>query len=342
MKQEFGKTSKGDQTSLFIMKNRQGMEISVTDYGATLVGVKVPDKNGDLRDVVLGYDDVTGYEEGNVFLGAVVGRSANRIGGAKFTINGKTYKLTKNDNQNNLHSGNDYYFKRIWNVKEEDESHIVLSLFSPDGDQGYPGNADITVTYTLTDENEIKIHYNATADADTIFNLMNHSYFNLNGNDSGDILAQKVWIDADAFTPADEYSIPTGEIAPVDNTPMDFRTPKALGRDIEEEYEPLKQGMGYDHNWVLNGKGYRKVAGFIAEESGITMDVYTDLPGMHLYTANFIEKENGKCGAEYRKRHAVCFETQYFPDAVNKEQFESPVVKAGEMYDSTTTYKFGN
>lgn len=342
MKQEFGKTSKGDQPSLFIMKNRQGMEISVTDYGATLVGVKVPDKNGDLRDVVLGYDDVTGYEEGNVFLGAVVGRSANRIGGAKFTINGRTYKLTQNDNQNNLHSGNDYYFKRMWNVKEEDESHIVLSLFSPDGDQGYPGNADITVTYTLTDENEIKIHYNATADADTVFNLMNHSYFNLNGHDSGDILAQKVWIDADAFTPADEYSIPTGEIAPVDNTPMDFRTPKALGRDIEEDYEPLKQGMGYDHNWVLNGKGYRKVAGFIAEESGITMDVYTDLPGMHLYTANFIEKEKGKCGAEYRKRHAVCFETQYFPDAVNKEQFESPVVKAGEMYDSTTTYKFRN
>ena len=338
---DFGVTSKGEEAKLYILSNEQGMEIAVTDYGAALVSVIVPDKDGHPCDVVLGYDEAAGYEEGDLFLGATVGRIANRIGGASFELNGKTYELEKNNNGNNLHSGMDFYCKRMWGVKEAEDDHVAFTLESPDKDQGYPGALHIEVTYTLTVENEVRITYHAVPEEDTIINMTNHRYFNLDGHASGDVMEQEVWIDADAFTRADAESIPTGEITPVDGTPMDFRTKKTLGRDIEEDYEALNFGMGYDHNWVLNNQGgFKKVAEMSSDESGITMEVYTDLPGMQLYTANFIVEAKGKGGTVYHKRQACCFETQYFPDAVHKENFEGPVCRKGETYDTVTAYKF--
>lgn len=337
----FGTTSKGEEATLYTMTNRNGMSMSVTDFGATLVNVLVPDQTGKTVDVVLGYDDVKGYEDGTVFFGATVGRSANRIGGAAFELNGVTYQLEKNDHGNNLHSGLDFYNKRMWKVKQKTDNSATFVLHSPDGDQGYPGNLDIEVTYTLTEENEVKIAYHGVPDKDTLINMTNHSYFNLNGQDSGDVLCQAVQIDADYFTKADAESIPTGELIKVEGTPMDFRQKKTIGRDIEEDYEALILGKGYDHNWALNGNGsFRKVAEMSGNTSGITMEVYTDLPGMQLYTANFVEDEKGKGGVIYQMRHAACFETQYYPDAVHKEQFQGPICRAGESYDTCTTYQF--
>lgn len=340
MVSEFGKTSKGDTASLYSMKNKNGMEVAVTDYGAALVKALVPDKNNRVQDVVLGYDSAAAYEKGDVHFGATVGRVANRIGGASFKLNGKTYGLTANANGNSLHGGREYYNKRLWKAAERKDKSITFTLHSPDGDQGYPGNADISVTYELTEDNEIKIHYHGVSDADTLMNLTNHSYFNLSGHASGTVLDQEVMIAADAFTRADAESIPTGEIVPVDGTPMDFREYKPIGQEIEVDYEALVLGMGYDHNWALNGDGMRTVAGMRSKETGIVMEVATDLPGMQFYTGNFLISEAGKEGAEYKKRHGACFETQYFPDAVHKEHFEGPVVKAGEVYETTTVYRF--
>ena len=340
MRSDFGTTAKGERAALYTMKNQNGMEIAVTDYGAILVKVLVPDKDGKLKDVVLGYDDVRGYERGTLYFGATVGRVANRIGGGGFELNGKTYTLTKNDNQNTLHGGTDYYDKRMWKVEEADDGRISLMLHSSDGDQGFPGEVDIRVTYTLTGDNEVKIHYHAVPGKDTLLNLTNHSYFNLSGHDSGTILDQEVMIRSDVFTRADEESIPTGELVPVEGTPMDFCMGKPIGRDIQADYEALNFGQGYDHNWVINGRGYRQAASMYSRQSGIEMKVYTDLPGMQFYTGNFIEREKGKEGAVYGKRQGACFETQYFPDAVHKEQFEGPVIKAQEAYDTTTVYQF--
>lgn len=340
MVSEFGSTSKGESAKLYSMKNKNGMEIAVTDYGAALIKVLVPDKNNRLQDVVLGYDSAEGYEKGDVHLGATVGRVANRIRGASFELNGKTYELTANAGKNSLHGGREYYNKRMWKVGHTEDKSITFTLRSADGDQGYPGNVDISVTYELTEENEVKIHYYAVPDADTLINLTNHSYFNLSGHASGTVLGQEVMIAADAFTMADAESIPTGELVPVDGTPMDFRTYKAIGKEIGADYEALILGQGYDHNWALNGSGMRKAAGMRSRETGIVMEVMTDLPGMQFYTGNFLISESGKEGAEYKKRHGACFETQYFPDAVHKEHFEGPAVKAGEIYDTTTVYKF--
>ena len=338
---DFGATVNGDETKLYTLTNCNNMEISVTDYGAALTQVIVPDKEGNLCDVVLGYDEAAEYEAGGLFLGATVGRSANRIGGASIEINGKIYELVKNDNDNNLHSGPDFYHNRVWDVKEAEEDHVTFVLESPDGDQGYPGNLHIEVTYTLTEDNAVKISYYGVSDEDTVINMTNHSYFNMDGHASGDVMEQEVWIDADAFTRADKESIPTGEIVPVEGTQMDFRTKKKLGRDIYDDYEALNYGMGYDHNWVLNNDGkFAKVAEMHSDESGITMEVYTDLPGMQLYTGNFIIDEKGKGGASYHKRQAACFETQYFPDAIHKENFPGPICRKGDTYKTTTMYKF--
>lgn len=336
---EFGTTSKGE-ASLYRINNQNGCEIAVTDFGATLVQLIVPDKDGRKRDVVLGYDSAEVYEKRGASFGATVGRVANRIGKAEFELNGKVYKLTANDNQNSLHGGRDFYNKRLWKVAEEKDNRVTFTLHSENMDQGYPGNVDIFVTYELTDDNELKIHYHAVTDADTLINLTNHSYFNLSGHDSGNVLDQEVQILADAFTKADKESIPTGEITLVKGTPMDFNEYKPIGREIEKNYEALVFGCGYDHNWVLNGNGMRKVAGMRSEKTGIQMEVFTDLPGMQLYTGNFIVDEPGKDGVEYHKRDAVCFETQYFPDAIHKEHFDGPVVRKEEEYDTTTIYKF--
>lgn len=344
MKQrKFGKNTKGEETVLYTFENKNGMIMEVTDFGATLYSLLVPDKDGNLCDVVLGYDDPIGYEgPAGTFFGATVGRNANRIAKGRFILNGKEYSLAQNNGGNNLHSGLDFYSFRIWNVKEIGDNYIAFSLHSPDGDQGYPGNLDIDVTYTLTDENEVKIDYYGIPEEDTIINMTNHSYFNLNGHASGSVLEQEVWLDADMFTRADEVSIPTGEIIPVEGTPMDFRVKKAIGKDIEKEYEALIFGKGYDHNWVLNNHGtYAKIAEMYSDLSGIFMEVYTDLPGVQLYTANYVEHEIGKQGIIYQKRQGICFETQYFPDAINHENFPSPICKAGEIYKTTTCYKFG-
>ena len=340
MTHSFGMTSKGEEARLFTIQNGKGMEIKVSDYGAALVQVRVPDKEGRLLDVVLGYDEVQGYEAGNAFFGATIGRVANRIGNGEFQLGGRTYELTRNDGQNTLHGGRDFYNKRIWKTGKTGEDHVEFLLDSPSGDQGFPGNVKISVTYTLTKDNEIKIQYRAVPDADTLINLTNHSYFNLSGHASGTVLAQEVMLYADAYARADSQSIPTGEIVPVSGTPMDFRQLKPIGAEIDEAYEALEFGKGYDHNWVLNKKGYRKAAFMRSKESGIAMEVYTDLPGLQFYTANFVDHEKGKEGAVYNMRQAACFETQYFPDAVHKDHFEGPEVKAGEVYETTTAYRF--
>ncbi len=336
----FGSTSKGEKATLYTLRNKGGMEIAVTDYGAALVKVLVLDKDGKVQDVVLGYDDAEGYEKGGVYFGATVGRVANRIGGSSFELNGSVYELTDNDNGNSLHGGRDYYNKRMWQAEKPDDQKVTFFLESPDGDQGYPGNTKISVAYELTDDNELKIRYHGVSDADTLMNFTNHSYFNLSGHASGPVHEQEVFIAADAFTRADAQSIPTGEIVPVEGTPMDFREYKAIGKEIEANYEALILGQGYDHNWVLKGTGMRTVAGMRSKETGIVMEVLTDLPGMQFYTGNFLINEQGKEGSEYRRRHGACFETQYFPDAVHKEHFEGPVVKAGVSYDTVTAYRF--
>lgn len=340
-KRVFGNTVKGEAVTLYTLTNKNGMSISVMDFGAILHTVLVPDKDGNLCDVVLGCDDVAGYENGKAYFGATVGRNANRIGKASFTLNGIEFTCSANDGKNNLHSGPYSYAYRLWNVAEMTDQSITFSLHSPDGDQGLPGTIDIEVTYTLTEDNGVQITYHGIPDADTIINMTNHSYFNVAGHASGSVLEQIVWLDADVYTPTNAELIPTGEICPVDGTPMDFRIPKTIGKDIGEDYAALNIAGGYDHNWGLNNHGrFAKVAELSSDVSGITMEVYTDLPGMQIYSGNSLAADVGKGGVIYRKNQAICFETQYFPDAINHENFESPVCKANELYETTTLYKF--
>lgn len=339
--QKFGITKDGSKPYLYKMKNDAGMEVQVSDFGATLVNVTVLDQDKNPVEVVLGYEDAAGYENGTAAIGAIVGRNANRIGGACVTINGIDYKLAENDGKNNLHSGPDVYQKRMWRVVENGDDHVTFLLHSPDGDQGYPGALVMKVTYSLDEENTLMIHYEAEPDQDTIINMTNHSYFNLNGHKSGDVLNHTLWLNADAFTPADAASIPTGEIRSVEGTPMDFRTDKTIGKDIEADYEPLVFGNGYDHNWVLKNEGeFDKVAEVAGDESGIHMSVLTDLPGVQIYTANFLDGEKGRDGAVYEMRDAICLETQYYPDAIHHENFPGPICKKGEKYDTRTAYRF--
>ncbi len=340
----YGKTADGKQVTIVTVVNDKGMGMEVMDYGATLVSVTVPGKDGKLRDVVLGYDDVADYMRHGGYLGATIGRNGNRIGKSVVTIGGKEYQMDKNEGENDLHSGFHGFDKRIWEMEfNEDKLSVTFKLHSPDGDQGLPGNVDVKVTYTLTEENAIQIHYEGRPDADTILNMTNHSYFNLDGHDSGDVLKQKLWLDADAYTVVDAESIPTGENASVEGTPMDFRIEKTIGRDIEDDFEQLKLTDGYDHNFVLNhqGEGIRRVAKGTGAQSGIVMEVYTDLPGVQFYTANFVTPEQiGKGGCAYDKRTAFCLETQVYPDANHHENFPTSIVKAGEKYETTTIYRF--
>ena len=339
--QKFGITKDGSKPYLYKMKNDAGMEVQVSDFGATLVNVTVLDQDKNPVEVVLGYEDAAGYENGTAAIGAIVGRNANRIGGACVTINGIDYKLAENDGKNNLHSGPDVYQKRMWRVVENGDDHVTFLLHSPDGDQGYPGALDMKVTYTLDEENGLTIHYEAVPDQDTVINMTNHSYFNLNGHKSGSVLHHRMQLLSDAFTPADAQSIPTGEVCSVDGTPMDFRSTKELGAEIDAAYEPLILGNGYDHNWVLKNEGrFDKVVEVTGDESGIVMEVWTDRPGVQVYTANFLENEAGRNGAVYQKRDAVCLETQNYPDAVHQKNFPEAICKKGETYDTKTAYRF--
>lgn len=345
-KEKWGVMPAGEPVFRYTLVNDNGVSASFTDLGGIWVSMEVPDREGRMTDVVLGYDNVQAYLENPPHFGAPIGRNANRIAGAKFTLNGKIYELAANDGPNNLHSAPDLYHSRLWDTEVEEGSlgtTISFSLFSPDGDQGYPGNANITVSYTLTPDNSMVIAYHMVSDADTVANFTNHSYFNLDGHESGYAMGQKVWIDADTFTVADAVSIPTGEIVPVKGTPMDFTAMKVIERDINEDYEPLILGKGYDHNWILNHEAGEMALSAAAEsdKTGIRMEVYTDLPGMQFYTGNFLGKgPAGKDKMVYGPRYAYCFETQYYPNAVNMPEFPSPVLKAGQEYQTKTIYSF--
>ena len=344
-KEIFGQTKDGKTAYTYTVKNSNGMMAKFTDYGAILVSLYVPDKDGNVEDVVLGFEQLEDYFVNEPNFGSTIGRHANRIGGASFKLNGVTYELDKNDGEHNLHGGYNGYHKRLWETKTYDNNGqtIEFTYDSKDGDQGFPGNLKISVKYTLTEDNMIKIEYNAVPDKDTVINLTNHSYFNLAGQGSGTILDQIVWIDSDEMTYADKESIPHGEIIKVAGTPMDFNTPKMVGTDIDKDFDQLIWGKGFDHNWVLKTKKgeLSLVASLLDEKSGRYMEVSTDLPGIQFYTGNFLDGTLvGKEGAKYIKRSGLCFETQYYPNAINVPSFEQPVTKAGETYHTVTVYKF--
>lgn len=344
--ERFGQMPDGRQVDLYTLTNGNGISASFTNLGGSWVSMMVPDKNDELADVVLGYDTVEGYLANTPHLGEIIGRNANRIGNAEFTLNGVRYELYANNGPNNLHSAPDFYGTRIWEVELDESiigSRISFSLSSPDGDQGYPGNAEITVSYTLAADDAVAIEYRMISDKDTVANFTNHSYFNLAGHKSGPVLNHQVWLDADAYTPVNDVQIPDGSILPVAGTPMDFTRMKVIGRDIDQDYSQLQMARGYDHNWVLNHKtGLLSLCAKAYEPgSGRSMEVYTDLPGIQFYTANFLtEGTRGKEGAIYGPRHGYCFETQYFPDGVNHPEFPTPFLPAGEEYRATTIYRF--
>lgn len=337
----FGKTKDGKEINLYTITNENGAVLKLTDMGAVWVSIIVPDQNGNMDDVVLGLDSGEEYEQKNyVVMGAVIGRNANRIEGHKFTLNGREYILEDNNRGSNLHSGNNYYFTRLWDaepVVTDIGEGVEFSLFSPHMDQGYPGNLTVTVSYILTEDNSVIIEYSGISDEDTVVNMTNHAYFNLGGHKSGNIEDHLVWIDADNFT----YG--TDEVYPVLGTPLDFRQLKRIGDEINADSEFISKGGGYDHNFCLktNGTDVELVAKLVDEKSGRVMDVFTNMPGMQLYSGNFIWDGNkGKDGATYHPREGVAFETQFYPDSVNRPQFPSPIVKGGEPFYYSTVYRF--
>lgn len=332
----FGNTPKGNISSLYTI-SCGGLTAKVTDFGAALVSLLVPDREGRLADVVLGYDHASGYAKGTAFLGAIVGRNANRIQGAAFPLGDRTVQLTANEGDNNLHSGPDCYHLRLWQVVEHTESAITLRLESPNGDQGFPGRAVIRVCYALDATGALTISYEAVSDRDTIFNMTNHSYFNLAGHDRPELaMDQLLSMPARYFLPDDAQNIPTGEERSVVGTPMDFRLPKPLGQDIGQDYEPLRLQGGYDHNFEV----FCTPCAILHDpHSGRTMSVSTDCPGLQVYTANFLE-DQGKDGVYYPRRSAVALETQFYPDCVNHPEWKQPLVRAGERYRSRTEYRF--
>ncbi|MFC5632176.1 MULTISPECIES: aldose epimerase family protein [Streptococcus] len=331
--------------TIFSMTNALGSKLQVTNLGATILSFEVADQFNQKRDIVLGYEPVDRYFSNNAtYFGATVGRSANRINQASFTLNDKVYNLPKNEGENNLHSGPNGYHLRLWDIIEvnQEQNSVTLEIKSPDSDQGYPGNLTLVVIYQLTDQNELIITYNGLSDADTIFNPTNHSYFNLNGHNSGTIEEHLLQLNCHAYTPiSDSKSIPTGEMISVENTPFDFTTQKRIGQDIDAAFDQIQYAGGYDHNLIITEPSLNKpFATAIGNESGIKMEVYTDLPGVQFYSGNFIEKENGKAGTIYTKRSGFCLETQFFPNAINTPQFEAPVLLANTPYQTTTIYQF--
>lgn len=342
-KREFGVTKDGKQAFLYTISNANGMEAVLTDFGAVLVSLVVPDAEGHKADLVLGYDDLAGYEENSCFFGATIGRSANRIGGASFVLDGVRYEVPDNENGNNLHTDIHHGFHKVmWNAEMLGEDAVRFSYVSPDGENGFPGTLRMSVTYTLLSDMGLRITYDGVSDKKTLINVTNHSYFNLSGHDAGSIEDEKMMICADGFTEIVPGAIPTGRILPVEGTPMDFRTPKRIGDEIDADYEQLLMVQGYDHNWALNttcGK-VEKIAQVEDERAGRVMEVWTDLPGVQFYAGNCITPQTGKGGAHYGKRAALCLETQYFPNSINTPEFLQPVFEAGQPYHSTTIYKF--
>jgi aldose 1-epimerase len=340
----YGQLKDGTSVNLYTLTNQAGMEVKITEYGGIIVSVKVPDRDGILGDVVLGYDSLAAYLDGNPFFGCLVGRYANRIAGGKFTLDGQTYQLAQNNGANHLHGGLRGFDKVIWKgaiVGDGTDPALKLHYLSKDGEENYPGNLDVTVVYTLTEDNRLSIDYRAVTDKKTIVNLSNHTYFNL--RNSGDILSHQLLINADYFTPIDSSLIPTGELRPVNGTPFDFRQLTEIGTRINSEDQQIKNGMGYDHNFVVNknSDSLSLVAQVFEPETGRLMEVYSTEPGVQFYSGNFLNGSNiGKNGTVYNYRSGFCLETQHFPDSPNKENFPSTVLEPGEKYHQLTVFRF--
>lgn len=344
-KKSFEQTIDGKATELYVLKNKNNVRASVTNYGGRVVSLLVPDKNKNFTDVIMGYDNVQAYaKKGEGYFGALVGRYGNRIAKGKFELDGKQYTLATNNGPNSLHGGVKGFSNVVWDAKQLNDETLELTYLSKDGEEGYPGNLNVKVTYTLTDSNELKIDYEATTDKKTVVNLTNHSYFNLNGQGSGTILNHLLMINADNFTPVDATLIPTGKIVPVAGTPFDFRQPAAIGAKINDTAnEQIKNGLGYDHNFVLNSKGnhLHLAATVSGDKSGIYMEVFTGEPGVQFYIGNFLKGENDiKGGKKDEYRSAFCLETQHFPDSPNQPGFPTTVLAPGKTYNTTTIYKF--
>ncbi|HEV3333572.1 MAG TPA: aldose epimerase family protein [Bryobacteraceae bacterium] len=343
-KADFGKLPDGAAIQIYTLTNQHGLEARITNYGGIVVSLTVPDRQGRKADVVLGFDKLEGYlANPGPFLGALVGRYANRIAGAQFTLNDVAYHLEKNNGANSLHGGAHGFDKRVWAARELPDGGLFLTYLSQDGEGGYPGNLTVNATYHLTDANELKIDYSATTDKDTVVNLTNHAYFNLKGAGAGNILEHRVMLNASRFTPVDSGLIPTGELRDVSGTPFDFRSATAIGARIDQSDPQLKLGGGYDHNWVLNrnGSGLDLAAKVEEPETGRALEVYTTEPGVQFYTGNSLGGPlSGKGGKVYERRSGFCLETQHYPDSPNHKDFPSTVLKPGQRFQSTTVYRF--
>jgi len=342
----YGKLPDGREVFQYTLKNAAGVEVRIINYGAIVTTLKVPDRNGKLADIVLGYDSLAGYLGDNAYLGAIVGRYGNRIGKGKFKIDEQEYQVTVNDGANHLHGGKVGFNKVLWDAQVESsttEPALALTYVSLDGEEGYPGTVTLTVTYTLTNENELRIDYEGTTDKPTILNPTHHSYFNLTGNPEETILNHELTIDAAKFTPVDAGLIPTGELADVASTPFDFNESEKIGLRINAQNEQLQFGRGYDHNWVLNSydRTVHKVVTLYEPLSGRLMEVFTDQPGMQFYSGNFLNGTiRGKNGELYQHRTGLCLEAQCFPDSPNKPNFPSVILRPGQIYHQRTIYKF--
>ena len=343
MKEAYGHTADGTPVDLYVLTNAAGMQVSLTNYGGIVTSVLVPDRNGRLADVVLGFDRLAGYLGKHPKFGAICGRYANRIAKGSFTLNGVEYTLARNDGENHLHGGMHGFDRALWQAAEANGKAVRLEYLSRAGEEGYPGNLQLTVTYTLTADNALRLDYLATTDADTVLNLTHHGYFNLADGGAGSILGHEVMICADRFAVATPDLIPTGELRSVGGTPMDFTRPTVIGARIDESDEQLVRGRGYDHSFVLGDAlaEVRLAARLYDPMSGRVMEVHTTEPTVHFYTGNFLDGSiTGKGGAVYRKRHGLCFECQHFPDSPNRPEFPTTVLKRGQRYTQTTVYRF--
>lgn len=340
-KSDFVTTVENKQTELYVLKNAKGAEACVTNWGGRLVSVMVPDKNGKMTDVVLGYDSIQAYLASSGNFGALIGRYGNRIAEGKFKIDGKEYTLPQNDGTNCLHGGPNGYDRQMWDANQVSPQSVELTYLSKDGEAGFPGNLNIKVTYTLTDDNAVDIKYEATTDQKTVVNLTNHSYFNLSGVPGSTIMDHELYVNADQYTPVDDKLIPTG-IAKVEGTPLDLRKAQVISAHIDDDFDQLTKAGGYDHNWILNTKGDEKAvaATVYSPVSGILMEVYTNEPGLQIYCGNMMKKETGKKGATYPRRGAICLESQHYPDSPNHPDFPSTILEPGQKYYSRCIYKF--
>lgn len=353
LQRSWGKAPSGQTITIHTISNAAGMTATLMNYGAIVLSLSVPGPSGTATDVALGYSNITNYYVNDPCFGSPIGRNANRIGGAAFTLDGTTYELEKNDGDNNLHSGSDRYNHRVWTVLSDEADSISFQLKSPDGDQGFPGNLTMTVTYTIAPDNTLIIDYSGLSDRKTVWNPTYHGYFNLRGQGNGDILSHELTVFADSLTYADAASIPNGDIREVADTPMDFRKPRVIGADIDADYDLLQFAGGYDHNWILNRTDDLRESGL--DGNGLTIyknavlhdpwsdrsvTVYSDMPGIQVYTGNYITNSFGKGGFSYARRSGIALETQYFPNALNIPSFEAPIIEGGKKAFHRTAYRF--